>query len=246
VVGTWVHAVYLQREVVGGIPHTLLQPSNKGTAPGILWPTHWVSWRAPEAVVAVFPSDHFVDQERAFLAYVGRAIQIVRQRPELVVLLGMDPDSAEEDYGWIEPGDPVAGAAGCFRVRSFWEKPTRARAEMFLRAGFLWNSFILVARAGALKALGRRHVPDVDTRLSRIEAFAGSEHEAWAVQQAYRLMPGSNFSRDVLARCADSLAVLPVQGVLWCDWGSPERVVKTLSRINVSPPWLKAWQARPA
>ena len=64
--------------------------------------------------------------------------------------------------------------------------------------------------------------------------------------QAYALMRSSNFSRDVLARGASSLTVLPVYGVLWSDWGMPDRVVRTLRRIGASPPWLEAWSKRSA
>lgn len=241
VVSTRAYAGYVRREFPGPVPHALLQPFDRGTGPGILWPAHWLSWRDAEAIVAVFPSDHFVLQERAFLAYVAQAIRIVHRRPEAVVLLGMDPEGPEEGYGWIEPGEAVPEAPGCVRVQGFWEKPTAARARSFFRSGFLWNSLILVARVGALKALGRLHLPEVDARLSRIAAFTGSEHEAWAVHQAYALMPSANFSREVLSRGAASLVVLPVCGILWSDWGTPDRVVGTLRRVGASPPWLQAW-----
>jgi len=246
VVGTRAHWGYLHRELPGPVPHRLVQPADRGTAPGILWPAHWVSWRDPEAVVAIFPSDHFVLQERAFLAYVRRAMRVVRERPELVVVLGLQPDGPEEEYGWIEPGEPVPEAPECFRVRAFWEKPTAERARGLFRAGFLWNSLVLVARVNALVALGRAHLPDVTARLWRIGAFAGSEQEAWAVHQAYALMPSANFTRDVLT-CGDrSLVVLPVCGILWSDLGTPDRVVRTLRRVGVSPPWLEAWSLRSA
>lgn len=97
-----------------------------------------------------------------------------------------------------------------------------------------------------LNELDRQYVPDVHARLARIEASVGSEHEAWAVQQAYALLRSSNFSRDVLERAADVLAVLPVSGTLWSDWGTPERVVRTLCRIGASPPWLEAWSRQSA
>ena len=246
VVGNRAHTGYLRRELPGPVPHTLLQPANKGTGPGILWPAHWVSWRDPEAIVAVFPSDHFVHQERAFLAYVARAVRIVRRSAELVVLLGLDPDGPDEGYGWIEPGEPAPGAPWCFRVRGFWEKPTAERARTFFRSGLLWNSLVVVARVRTLKSLGRRYLPGIDARLSKIQAVAGSGDEAGALQQAYALMRAADFSQDVLERGAEGLVVLPVHGVLWSDWGTPERVVRTLRRIGASPRWLEAWAARSA
>lgn len=244
VVGNQAHTGYLRRDLPGPVPYTLLQPANRGTAPGILWPVHWVSWRDPEAIVAVFPSDHFVHQERAFLAHVARAVRIVRRWPALVVLLGVDPDGPDQGYGWIEPGEAAPGAPGCFRVRTFREKPTAERTQAFFRSGYLWNSLVVVARAGTLKALGRACLPDIHAHLSRIEASAGREDEASAVGQAYALMRAADFSRDILERATQPLAVLPVRGVLWSDWGTPERVVQTLRRIGASPRWLETWSAR--
>ena len=108
----------------------------------------------------------------------------------------------------------------------------------------MWNSLIVVARAEALKAVGRVHVPNVDARLARIGAFVGSAHEAWAAAQAYQLMRPANFSRDVLERGAASPLVVPVRGVLWSDWGTLDRVVPTLRRVGASPGWLETWEAR--
>jgi len=59
-------------------------------------------------------------------------------------------------------------------------------------------------------------------------------------------MRAADFSREVLERAAEALVVLPVRGVLWSDWGTPERVVRTLCRIGASPPWLEAWSRQSA
>ncbi|HEX7128246.1 MAG TPA: sugar phosphate nucleotidyltransferase [Thermodesulfobacteriota bacterium] len=245
VVGSRAHAAYIERELSTGVPHTLLQPASRGTGPGVLWPVRRVARRAPEAVVAVFPSDHFIGGARAFLTYVRRAVEIVRTEPDLVVLLGVEPDGPDGSYGWIEPARPLPAAPDCFRVRTFWEKPDAVRARIFFDSGFLWNSFVIVARAATLAALGRRCLPDVDACLAGIDAAAGgAADETRAAERAFAAMREANFSEEVLARAADSLAVLPVRGVRWSDWGTPERVVKTPLEINAAPRWLPAWEAR--
>jgi len=40
-------------------------------------------------------------------------------------------------------------------------------------------------------------------------------------------MEPANFSRAVLER-AENLAVLPVSGTGWSDWGNPERIFQSL------------------
>lgn len=39
------------------------------------------------------------------------------------------------------------------------------------------------------------------------------------------------------------LAVSKLPGLTWCDLGSPERVVKLLTRLGVSTPWLATYTA---
>lgn len=244
VVATQAHIGYLRRELPGPVPRALVQPVNVGTAAAILWPAYRVSRWQPEAAVAVFPSDHFVRPDHVFMAHVAQAVHVVRERPELVVLLGIDPGGPEPEYGWMEPGDLVPGAGDCIRVRGFWEKPTPERAQAFFGAGFLWNSLVVVARADRLTALGRRHVPEVAAGLEAMETQTGGRDDASAVTRAYARMRPASFSREVLEGAAESLAVLPVREVLWSDWGTPDRVVRSLRDIGVTPGWLATWSAR--
>ncbi len=51
-------------------------------------------------------------------------------------------------------------------------------------------------------------------------------------------MAPANFSRDLLAH-TDRLAVIPVAGTGWTDWGSPARVFATLAG-TASHDWLVA------
>ena len=109
-----------------------------------------------------FPSDHFVSDDTAFAGQVEEALGGIVGRPDLVTLLGIAPDRAEPGYGWIEPGEPVAGAAGNVRqVRRFWEKPATASAERLRANGWLWNSFVMVGRVSTLLAVVRLTVPDL-------------------------------------------------------------------------------------
>lgn len=51
--------------------------------------------------MAVFPSDHFIVEEAAFMAHVMRVAAFVRRYPEWLVLLGAQPSAPEMEYGWI-------------------------------------------------------------------------------------------------------------------------------------------------
>jgi len=223
-------------------PRVLIQPDDRGTAAGVLLPAHWIRWRDPEAVVAVFPADHLILEEDLFARHVSAVAGYVTTHPERIVLLGARATEPETEYGWIEPGEPlgVAGGEPIFEVRRFREKPSPEGALACLQAGSLWSTFVMVAKASALVAAGARCLPVLHERLAGIERFAGSEHEPWAIHQAYAYAPRASFSRAVLEACPSLLAVSRLPALTWCDLGSPERVMRTLASTGLAPAWLAA------
>jgi len=154
--------------------------------------------------------------------------------PALVTLLGITPDRAEPGYGWIEPGDPVAGAvgSGLREVRGFWEKPAAADAERFRAQNWLWNSFVMVGRVSTLLAAVRLTAPDLYRSFAEIGPALGTVGEFAALERLYCGLPSVDFSRQVLTARPDRLAVLPVRGVHWSDLGDPARVLATRRRTQ--------------
>jgi mannose-1-phosphate guanylyltransferase len=236
------HARYIAAELSACPAHVLVQPAEHGTAAGILFPAHWISWRAPEATVAVFPSDHFVLEEASFMAHVAEVGAWVARHPDRVVLLGARPSGPEVEYGWIEQGALLDEASGgsIREIRRFWEKPGEATARTCLEAGCLWNTLVVVAKVATLIEAGQQGLPDLNDRLARIAPFEGTVREPWAVRQAYSLMPRANFSRAILEPCPSFLAVSTLPRLTWSDLGTPRRVFDLLRRVPVQPAWLEA------
>src|SRR5579862_7523158 len=102
----------------------VVQSVNRGTAPAILYSLTRLKRMAPDCSVALFPSDHFVDDDREFMRHVEAAFRAVDARPEKIVLLGVEPTRADPQYGWIEPGEFLTNECEPVRqIRRFWEKP---------------------------------------------------------------------------------------------------------------------------
>jgi mannose-1-phosphate guanylyltransferase len=240
------HARYLERELgEKPRPHVLSQPESRGTAAGILLAAQWIEARDPGATLVCFPSDHLVLEEATFMEHAVELASFVRREPRRIVLLGAPPSQPETEYGWIEPGERVGWTSQgpVHTIRRFREKPSKEAAEGLLRRGSLWNTFVFAAQAAVLLSAGRECAPALYDRLAPLRAFAGGEHERWAVRQAYALAPTVDFSRSILEACPQMLAVSKLPGLTWCDLGSPERVVKMLTRLGVSAPWLATYPA---
>ncbi len=217
----------------------VVQPRNRGTAPAILYSLLRLAESAPQATVGIFPCDHFIDDDREFMRHVGMAFEVVNSRPELSVLLGIEPRAPETGYGWIEPALAVPDTPA-FRVRRFWEKPSLELAEQLVDRGCLWNSFVLLGRVSTLLGLFIIARPDLYLQFKKVQRAFGTAFEREAVERLYGRLNDTNFSEEVLANRAVNLAVLPVQGVAWNDLGEPHRVMETLTRIGVRPRWAAA------
>jgi mannose-1-phosphate guanylyltransferase len=230
------------RDLVNEIlPQNLvIQPTNRGTAPAILYALLRLSEVARDAYVAVFPSDHFVSDDREFMRHVDLAFDAIGSRPEMTALLGITPHAVEPGYGWIEPGEVVAGCAPLFRVRRFWEKPNSEVASELLRAGCLWNSFVMVARVSTLIGLITVALPELFASFSKIRELLGTARESGVVERLYERIPIASFSDEVLERHPINLGVLPVHGIEWSDLGEPQRVMAVLSRLGDHLEWKVA------
>ena len=225
--------------------HLVGQPENRGTAAGIFLALSYVAAHEPDAIVVVYPSDHFIIPEAPFVSTVRQALEAAEFLRGRVILLGVAPDSADRssdpsdqsasDFGWITAGDVLEtpAAVPVRAVTRFIEKPAAADAAALRREHGLWNTFVFAARAKTLWDLGRRYVPTVIEALAPLRAVIGTDQEQAALDDAYRAMPCFSFSREVLEAAADRAAVIQLVGAHWSDWGRPERIADSLALADL-------------
>lgn len=199
----------------------IVQPRNLDTGPGMLLPLVRILAREPSARVIFMPSDHYIPRPAPLLAAVRASA--LRE----ITLIGVAPTWPETEYGWIVPGDRIAHTSA-FQVRRFEEKPAKPMADELMRRGALWNTFISIAPVSEFWALARIHMPRHAAAFERYARSIGRNEELHELAATYANMTAANFSRDLLTRVAH-LAVIPVQGTGWSDWGSPERVLASLA-----------------
>ncbi|MFY9398957.1 MAG: sugar phosphate nucleotidyltransferase, partial [Desulfomonilia bacterium] len=88
--------------------NVLVEPVGRNTAPCIAYAAAVISRRDPEAVMAVFPSDHLISDPDRFTRAISFGIEALKSHPGLLITLGMVPDHPETGYGYIAPGDVMA------------------------------------------------------------------------------------------------------------------------------------------
>jgi mannose-1-phosphate guanylyltransferase len=222
------------RNQVGDVPPSslLIQPQNRGTSAAILYSLMRIRARDSQARVAIFPSDHYFLHDDAFAGEVRMAFSLTESHPEMVILLGIEPETPETSYGWIEPGprleNPYTNSSS--RVNRFWEKPSRTLACKLMCDGCLWNSFVMVGRVGSFLNLIRLVRFELLHSFESICDSLSGPAEQGVLSDLYARIPSSSFSDDVLSISCGGLAVLRCSALGWSDLGEPLRVLSILSR----------------
>ncbi len=240
------HQDYYVRDLADCASQRVVQPSNRGTAPAILYTLLHIFDMDPDAVVAILPCDHHYSPERAFTAALESAFAIADARPQSVVLLGAQPDAPEVEYGWIELGDAVAGShSRVFHVKRFQEKPPVQVAAHLFRSGSLWNTFVMAGHVRAFLELALESVPELMQILQPARMRPAAGCEARIGDWLYDQISPTDFSRQVLSPGITRLVSMTLGDIEWNDLGDPERVISTLINNELElPAWVHPWQRR--
>jgi len=210
------------------------QRANRGTGVAIIAALLQLLKYGGDALVGIFPSDHYYADNAAFAAMVESAINVSSENDDSVILIGAKPEWPEVEFGWIEPEVSITNGSHrtLFGVSRFCEKPRLAEARSLMKKGGLWNTFITIGRAGAfLKLLSATVLPAMT---SMTEAFVSGN-----LDSVYNEIETIDFSKDVLSAEPGGLFVMADSMSGWADLGNQARVIHTLDRNNTEPDWLR-------
>ena len=241
----------VRRQLAGRQQDTvIIQPANKETGPGILLPLIHLYKRNPEAIVSVFPSDHFILEENRFMDHVDIAVKAVNCDPSRMIILGAEAHGPEVEYGYILPGENGGGFDfyGTRPVAHFIEKPVKDVAARILAAGGLWNTMVMVFKVRTVLDMFSHIQPVAFQGFRMILDAIGTAHEQDTIEQVYRNLQPINFSKGFLEQVEVHyprvIYVLPVWQVFWSDWGSRQRVFETRQILRQTARSKAAAQAR--
>ncbi len=149
-----------------------------------------------DPVVGFFSSDQMVANPKAFRKVVSKAVAIAR-RKQVIVTLGIKPTYPATCFGYISP-----------KTRTFVEKPDAKTAKKYVKAGYLWNAGMFIARASTFRGAFAAHAPELSCLTS------GTNHLA----ALYSKLPKISFDYAVMEK-AKNVEVVPGD-FGWDDVGS--------------------------
>jgi mannose-1-phosphate guanylyltransferase len=209
------------------------EPLQRNTGPAIALAAHLLRQQDPDAVMGVFPSDHFISKPAVFLRTIERAFRAARR--EQLIVLGIRPRWAETGYGYVEfprgmkliAGRPHGGLR-------FHEKPSLGKARRFVKAGnYFWNSGMFFWRAEVISRSVERFLPKTAAAISRIAPAASTPFRRTLLAHYPRCddHPVEHLSIDyAILEHAENIAGFACPEFGWSDVGSWQAVYELLPK----------------
>ena len=114
IVTTAKQLVNMKIELTGAKVKYITEPSAKNTAPAIALATAIICRDNPEAIMAILPSDHFLD-EKALARAIKKAAE-VSEKEKVITLIGIKPTRPETGYGYIQIDDQKTETEDVYKV----------------------------------------------------------------------------------------------------------------------------------
>ena len=124
----------------------LLEPARRDSGPAIAAGIAFAMMQDSDAVVMALAADHVVGNPAAFAVACRQGLDVAASGH--IVTFGIKPERPAIEYGYISPGDVIAGDIR--KIARFVEKPDEETAERYIADGYLWNSGNFMFRAAML------------------------------------------------------------------------------------------------
>jgi mannose-1-phosphate guanylyltransferase/mannose-1-phosphate guanylyltransferase/mannose-6-phosphate isomerase len=206
-----------QLRQVGLNPEAIvLEPIARNTAPAIAAAS--LILKDTDALMLVLPADHVITDVAAFEAAVRRA-SVAASMGKLTTF-GIEPTHPETGYGYIQSGDSLDAAEGCYTVARFVEKPDSETAQQYLDAGnFYWNSGMFLFKPAIFLAELKQHAPAMLDAVTTAVANSYKDLDFVRLHEAsFAKSPSDSIDYAVMEKT--QLAAVVPANMGWNDVGS--------------------------
>jgi mannose-1-phosphate guanylyltransferase len=185
----------------------------------------------PEAVVAILPSDHVIERRGKFREVLIAATAAAEAGH--LVTLGIEPESADPSFGYIEAGDrlDLKAPIPVHAVKRFIEKPKREAAEKMIAAGgHYWNAGMFVWRVSDIVRAFEEHLPNTAKAMNALADAVGTPRYEGVLAEVWEETDKTTIDYGILEK-ARNVAVVPAD-IGWHDVGSWGRLAAIVQHAD--------------
>ena len=138
----------------------IIEPSPKSTAPAIYLATNYIKEMDKDAMIGVYPSDHFIKGEKQFSDTINKINVFLNINIQSIVTIGINPSFPSTSYGYIKATNSLKNKF--LKIESFIEKPSKKIAEKLIKDDkVLWNSGMFFYNASTMLNEIEKFIPDL-------------------------------------------------------------------------------------
>ena len=201
----------------------ILEPEGKNTAPAIGLCARLIEQKNKDAVLAVFPADHYIKDIKKFQGCVNRALKPAES--DFLVTIGIKPNKPATGYGYIKISNqkPVTrNQMKYYKVERFLEKPSINKAKEYVRSrDYFWNSGMFIWKVSVFRDELAKYMPELYSQLKSIQT-KGDIEKVWG-----RIKP---ISVDYGIMEHSKKIALVTADFYWSDLGSWDALEELLSK----------------
>lgn len=196
--------------------HILAEPAARNTAACIGYAAMEIVKKHGDGVMCIFPSDHYIKDEKEFANVLKNAVKVAEDYDKLVTI-GITPTFPSTGYGYINFDKNEIGKVKT--VQKFVEKPNYEIALKYVKSGeFLWNSGMFVWKASTILDNFKRFLPKVNNAIEEIGQAMGTIAEKETIDRIYPTIPSISIDYGIMERSDDVVVLAGDFG--WNDVGS--------------------------
>lgn len=210
----------------------IIEPIGRNTAPCISLSAMYIKNIYDDAVIAVLPSDHFIQNDDRFNEILISGHEFIEDNKNNIITIGITPDRPETGYGYIKysneknalkTDDSTYAAMDkdnieVLEVEKFIEKPNLEKAKEYISEGnYLWNAGMFIWHIDNIIELTKKCLPHTYEVLKSIDMKSLKSYEK-TCKEKYPLVDNISVDYGIMEK-VDTINVIPGD-FGWDDVGS--------------------------
>jgi len=206
----------------------ILEPVGRNTAPAIAIAAMFVAEKyGHDAIMLVLPADHVIKDQVRFNGAVAQASTLAQQ--DYLVTFGINPDTPETGYGYINVGDAIGNDG--YKVKRFVEKPDIQTAQEYIESGdFVWNAGMFCFKASVLLDELARHSPEIHSTVEQCWDTCDKQSPIEIEKEKFQCVPSDSIDYALMEK-SKNVAVVRCD-FDWSDVGAWDAVSSLVSPDN--------------
>ena len=182
----------------------IIEPIMRNTAMAIFYGTTLIRKKRGDGTIAIFSSDHYIDEEEKFQNVVKDAINFVEQEDNILTI-GIEATYPATRFGYIKYLKENNGSKH-YNVIEFKEKPNLEKATEFIDSKqYAWNSGMFFGKTNVILNNFQKYLPNIYKHIKEIENSGIELKEK--IEKIYSEVESISIDKGILEK-SDSIKML--------------------------------------